>query len=42
VQTAFNYFSFEARGKAKDLYPDLSQTDITKKGGSSGRFDGGA
>ncbi|KAK9868039.1 hypothetical protein WJX84_009244 [Apatococcus fuscideae] len=32
-KTPFNFFSVDARVKAKDVYPAMSQTDITKKVG---------
>ncbi len=33
-KTPFNFFSVDARVKAKDIYPAMSQTDITKKVGT--------
>ena len=32
-KTPFNFFSVDARVKAKDSFPEMSQTDITKKVG---------
>ena len=34
-KTPFNFFSVDARIKAKDAFPEMSQTDITKKVPSS-------
>ena len=33
-KTPFNFFSVDARVKAKDSFPEMSQTDITKKVGT--------
>ena len=30
-KTPFNFFSVDARQKAKESYPDLTQTEVTKK-----------
>ena len=41
-KTPFNFFSVDARQKAKESYPELTQTEVSKKVGQKGGRGGGS